>query len=201
VGTDVILQPVPIFQSTRHFEVVTWSPGHGGLLLRTRPVESLPPDEPFDRIEVWFKPADVVCLPVRLYGLTVDDAESDAKGRITRSLGRDLAAWENAYVIGSNDACRLVGRRQRERSGRQKAVRCADFLQRLVSATRRDGAVQSQRPLGERERHFGAIEVQSVERTQAAPTATLSASSSASRSSTSPRVGSDAIGWPIPTTR
>jgi len=103
VGTDVILQPVPIFQSTRHFEVVTWSPGHGGLLLRTRPVESLPPDEPFDRIEVWFKPADVVCLPVRLYGLTVDDAESDAKGRITRSLGRDLAAWENAYVIGSND--------------------------------------------------------------------------------------------------
>jgi hypothetical protein len=94
---------VPIFQSPRRFEVVTWRPGHGGLLLRARPVEPLPPDEPFDRIEVWFKPADVVCLPVHLDGLTVDDAASDARESITRSLGKDLAAWENAYVVGSNN--------------------------------------------------------------------------------------------------
>jgi hypothetical protein len=93
---------VPIFETPRRFEVVTWRPGHGGLLLRTRPVEPLAPDEPFDRIEVWFKPADVVCLPVHLDGLTVDDADSEAEAKVATVLGRDLNPWENVYVIDSN---------------------------------------------------------------------------------------------------
>jgi hypothetical protein len=93
---------VPIFQTTRRFEVVTWSPGHSGLLLRTRPIEPLAPDEPFDRIEVWFKPADVVCLAVHLDGLIVEEAHSRDEASIAQALSRDLHPWENAYVIGTN---------------------------------------------------------------------------------------------------
>lgn len=84
-------------------EVVTWSPGHSGLLLTSRPVDPIPPDQPFDRIEVWFKPADVVLLPVHLDGLIVDDADPEAEATITQLLGRDLSAWEKSYVIGSNN--------------------------------------------------------------------------------------------------
>jgi hypothetical protein len=92
---------VTIFETSRRFEVVTWGPGHRGLLLRSRPTEVVVPDVPFDRIEVWFKPADVVCLPVHLDGLVVDDADRETQAAIAQVLGRDLDPWQNAYVVGT----------------------------------------------------------------------------------------------------
>lgn len=83
-------------------EVVTWSPGHGGLLLRTRPGEPLAPDQPFERVEICFKPADVIFLPAHLDGITVDEVEPHEEVSITLLLKRDLHPWENAYVISTN---------------------------------------------------------------------------------------------------
>jgi hypothetical protein len=93
---------VTIFETSRRFEVVTWGPGHRGLLLRSTPTEVVAPDVPFDRIEVWFKPAEVVCLPVHFDGLVIDDADRETQADIAQILGRDLDPWENAYVVGTS---------------------------------------------------------------------------------------------------
>lgn len=96
-----ILRHVPIFESNRRFEVVKWSAGHGGLLLRSRPVDESP-----DRIELWFKPANMVCLPVDLNGLTIDDADEETNADARRVMGRDMKPSENGYLVVTGDGAR-----------------------------------------------------------------------------------------------
>jgi hypothetical protein len=89
-----------IYESGRRFEVWRWAVGHTGLLLRSNPT----PEQP-TRIEVIFKPADAVCLPVLLPNLRIEAVEAAAlPASLLTTLHRPLKPWEHAYAVTAGEA-------------------------------------------------------------------------------------------------
>ena len=78
-----------IYESTRKFVVCLWPTTHGGLLLRT-----VGDHDELVPIEVWFKPADFVCIPEVLEGLSiwVTDREPEP-------LVRPIEPWQWTYRV------------------------------------------------------------------------------------------------------
>jgi hypothetical protein len=83
-----------VFESDRRFEVWDWGVGHRGLALRANPTP-----ERATRIEVIFKPAHEVCLPSWLDRIRITATD----GRRSPDDQRDLADWENLYLVDTVD--------------------------------------------------------------------------------------------------
>ncbi|MFC8385025.1 hypothetical protein [Nocardia sp. NPDC057272] len=109
-----------VFASTRTFEVRRWGVGHSGLLLRSWKGSAGDP-----RIEILFKPADFVCLPSLLRGITIAVVtDGEVYATALEVLGRDLGQDENLFVVTSDNVSGwVVGGSANGRSGPESTSR------------------------------------------------------------------------------
>lgn len=89
--------PEVIYESTRRFEVVTWGVGHRGLVLRT-----IPEARQHSRIEVWFKPAEAVCLQPWLEGIQITRGAADMSA-CRKAIGRPIEPGEELFSVRSGE--------------------------------------------------------------------------------------------------